>query len=206
MSRDKSAIILAGGKGSRLGYVDKAFLMYNGRFFIDILIKKLTDFKEVIVVTNSPEKYTKYVKDYKYSNNIKIVTDKIKNIGPIGGIYTGLLTSKYDENFILSCDTPFISEEFIKYMKELSGDYLIAVPTHEANMEPLCAIYKKGIIKKIEKSIEEKNYRVNSIFNESHVKRIELENFLDKEMIIKRFYNVNTDYELKNINQIEKNK
>ncbi|MGL5232003.1 MAG: molybdenum cofactor guanylyltransferase [Fusobacteriaceae bacterium] len=206
MSRDKSAIILAGGKGSRLGYVDKAFLMYNGRFFIDILIEKLTDFKEVIVVTNSPEKYTKYVKDYKYSNNIKIVTDKIKNIGPIGGIYTGLLTSKYDENFILSCDTPFISEEFIKYMKELSGDYLIAVPTHEANMEPLCAIYKKGIIKKIEKSIEEKNYRVNSIFNESHVKRIELENFLDKEMIIKRFYNVNTDYELKNINQIEKNK
>ncbi|MGL5054589.1 MAG: molybdenum cofactor guanylyltransferase [Fusobacteriaceae bacterium] len=206
MSRDKSAIILAGGKGSRLGYVDKAFLMYNGRFFIDILIEKLTDFKEVIVVTNSPEKYTKYVKDYKYSNNIKIVTDKIKNIGPIGGIYTGLLTSKYDENFILSCDTPFISEEFIKYMKELSGDYLIAVPTHEANMEPLCAIYKKGIIKKIEKSIEEKNYRVNSIFNESHVKRIKLENFLDKEMIIKRFYNVNTDYELKNINQIEKNK
>lgn len=206
MSIDKSAIILAGGKGSRLGYVDKAFLEYKGRFFIDILIEKLSDFKEVIVVTNSPEKYTKYVEDYKYSNSIKIVTDKIKDIGPIGGIYTGLLTSKSNENFIISCDTPFISKDFIKYMKELSGDYLIAVPIHETNMEPLCAIYKKDIIKNIEKSIEEKKYRVNSIFDKSYIKWIELENFLDREMIIKRFYNVNTEHELKGVNEIDKDK
>lgn len=206
MGIDKSAIILAGGKGSRLGYVDKAFLKYNGRFFIDILIEKLTDFKEVIVVTNSPEKYARYVEDYKYSNSIKIVTDKIKDIGPIGGIYTGLLTSKSNENFIISCDTPFISEDFIRYMRELSGDYLIAVPIHETNMEPLCAIYKKDIIKNIEKSIEEKKYRVNSIFDKNLIKWIELEKFLDKEMIVKSFYNVNTDCELKGIDQIEKDK
>ena len=61
----KTAIILAGGKGSRLGYIDKAFLKYNGEFFIDILLEKLKEFKEIIIVTNSPEKYSDYEKKYK---------------------------------------------------------------------------------------------------------------------------------------------
>lgn len=204
MSIDKSAIILAGGKGSRLGYVDKAFLKYKERFFIDILIEKLRDFKEVIVVTNSPEKYLGYVENYKYSNSIKIVTDKVKDIGPLGGIYTGLLSSKFNENLIISCDTPFISEELIKYMKDLSGNYFIAVPTYEDNVEPLCSLYKKDIIKNIEKSIEEKKYRVNSIFNEDYIKWIELEKFSGKDAIIKSFYNINTKFELDSINKISK--
>lgn len=199
----KTAIILAGGKGSRLGYVDKAFLKYNGEFFIDILLEKLKEFEEIIIVTNSPEKYSDYEKNYKYVNNLKIITDKVKGIGPLGGIYTGLLNSKYSESFIVSCDTPFINGEFIKYVKELKGDYFIALPVYGEKREPLCALYKKNIIEIIEKRIEEKNYKIDSIFLNEYTRHIKVDEIFKNNNIIKGFYNINTQEELEKINSKE---
>lgn len=185
----KSAIILAGGKGSRLGYVDKAFLKYKEKYFIDILIEKLQIFDEIIVVSNFPEKYTNY-------KNIKVVKDKIKDIGPLGGIYSGLMASDNTEALVISCDTPFINEEFLKYLKKIHGDYSIAVPVTKTNREPLCALYKKNILKKIEESIEKKYYKINSIFEPKYMKWIDIEEFINKDEIIKGFHNVNTEKEL----------
>ncbi|MBP6063265.1 MAG: molybdenum cofactor guanylyltransferase [Fusobacteriaceae bacterium] len=199
----KTAIILAGGKGSRLGYIDKAFLKYNGEFFIDILLEKLKEFKEIIIVTNSPEKYSDYEKKYKYINNLKIITDKVKGIGPIGGIYTGLLNSKYNESFIVSCDTPFVNKEFIKYVKELKGDYFIALPVYGEKKEPLCALYKKNIIEIIEKRIGEKKYKIDSIFLNEYTRHIKVNEIFKNDNIIKGFYNINTQEELEKINSKE---
>ena len=203
MMENKTAIILAGGKGSRLGYIDKAFLKYNGEFFIDILLEKLKEFKEIIIVTNSPEKYSDYEKKYKYTNNLKIITDKVKGIGPIGGIYTGLLNSKYSESFIVSCDTPFVNKEFIKYVKELKGDYFIALPVYGEKKEPLCALYKKNIIEIIEKRIVEKNYKIDSIFLNEYTRHIKVNEIFKNDNIIKGFYNINTQEELEKINSKE---
>lgn len=181
----KSAIILAGGKGSRLGYVDKAFLTYKGQYFIDILLDKLKNFHEIIIVTNSPEKYS----DYK---NIKIIEDTVKNIGPIGGIFSGLQHITSDEALVLSCDIPFISISFINYLKTLDYSEEIIVSSIYGKMEPLCSLYKKSILKTMENSILNKDYKISNIFNKVKVKYIPV----DKEEIIKSFYNINTPKDL----------
>ncbi|MGL4787227.1 MAG: molybdenum cofactor guanylyltransferase, partial [Cetobacterium sp.] len=97
MKYKKSVILLAGGKGSRLNYVDKSFLEFKGKPFFEIIIEKLENFSEIIIISNSPEKYLKY--------NVKVIEDDIKNIGPLGGIFTGLKNALNDECLILSCDT-----------------------------------------------------------------------------------------------------
>ena len=80
MKKFGTAIILAGGKSTRMGF-DKQFLELNKKRLIDIIINKLKEeFEEIIIVTNKPEEYRKYTQ--------KILSDKIKDVGPLGGIYT----------------------------------------------------------------------------------------------------------------------
>lgn len=42
--------------------------------------------------------------------------DAVARCGPIGGIYTGLKTSRKDAVLFLACDMPFVSSEFLEKM------------------------------------------------------------------------------------------
>ena len=57
MDNLNTAIILAGGKSSRMGF-DKQFLVTNEkRLILDIAKKLKKHFKEIIIVTNKKEYY-----------------------------------------------------------------------------------------------------------------------------------------------------
>ncbi len=185
----KTAVILAGGQGSRMGYRDKAFLRYEGKPFIQCLLEKLEGFKEIIVVSNRPEEYMDY--------SVKVVEDEIKGIGPLGGIYTGLLHSTYEEILVVSCDTPFQDREFLNYMGGLSGNYEAALPRHREGREPLCALYRKTLVGDIEKLIDEKSYKIAHLFKKNRVEWIDVESMTKDIEIIKGFKNINTPEELR---------
>ncbi len=187
----KTVVILAGGQGSRMGYRDKAFLRYEGLPFIDHLLKKVEGFAEVIVVSNNPGEYRNYP--------VKVVGDKVKDIGPLGGIYTGLLHSTYEEVLVISCDTPFQRKEFLEYMGGLSGSYDAAIPKHREGREPLCALYKKSLLGDIEKLIEEKSYRIALLFKENMVEWVDIESMTESIEIVKGFKNINTPEELREV-------
>ncbi len=187
----KTAVILAGGQGSRMGYRDKAFLRYGGTSFIDHLLKKVEGFAEVIVVSNNPGEY----KDYP----VKVVEDRVKGIGPLGGIYTGLFHSTYEEILVISCDTPFQRREFLEYMGGLSGSYNVAIPKHAEGREPLCALYKKSLLEDIEELIEEKSYRIALLFNKNRVEWVDIESMTEGIEIVKGFKNINTPEELREV-------
>ena len=85
-----TAIILAGGKSSRMGF-DKQFLQIDDRRIMDDVIHNLEqEFDEIIIVTNKPEEYS----NYKH----KIVKDIIVGKGPLSGIHVGLKESSSNHN------------------------------------------------------------------------------------------------------------
>ena len=74
MAYMETAIILAGGKSSRMGF-DKQFLKLQDRYVIEMIAEKLKEiFSEIIIVTGKPEEYVKY--------GFKPVEDEVKNSGP----------------------------------------------------------------------------------------------------------------------------
>jgi len=110
MNKFNTAVILAGGKSSRMGF-DKQFLEINKKRLLDTQIHKLRkEFEEIIVVSN---KTTQYI-----DVNYKIVCDEIKEIGPLGGIHVGLKNSTSKYTYITACDMPIISNDYIRFMKE----------------------------------------------------------------------------------------
>ncbi|WP_321328203.1 molybdenum cofactor guanylyltransferase [uncultured Ilyobacter sp.] len=187
----KTAVILAGGKGSRMGNIDKAFLKYNGKTFIQCILEKVEEYDEILIVSNSPEKYKQY--------KVKVVEDRVKGIGPLGGIYTGLICSSYDEVLILSCDTPFQNRNFLKYLGEMSGDYEVALPVHKEGREPLTALYKKSLIGGIEKLIHSKIHKIAFLYEDRYVKRVNIEEMPKNQEIKSGFRNINTIEELREV-------
>jgi len=142
-----TAIILAGGKSSRMGF-DKQFLMIREKRLMESMIDKLNkEFNEFIVVTNKPEYYV----DFPH----KLVTDKIVGQGPLSGIHAGLSEADSKYSFVIACDMPNINLDYIRYMKESikNTDYDGCITYSKDWIEPFSSFYSKEILQDLEKSL-----------------------------------------------------
>lgn len=187
-----SALILAGGKGSRLHYCDKALLKYNEKMnFLEKILFELEEMDEIIVSRNKPL-------DKIYSN-VKVVKDEYIDIGPIAGIYSGLLNCKNEYLFIITCDTPNINKKFIKKILEaVDTEYdAILVKDNSGHLNSLCGVYKKSLLPLFKEAIEKERYKVLGIRDKIKIKILEFkEEEFNIDFVLK---NVNTEEDLKNL-------
>ncbi|MGL4848700.1 MAG: molybdenum cofactor guanylyltransferase [Clostridium sp.] len=161
------AVILAGGESSRMNYSPKALLKYEDKLFIDREIEALKDFKEILVSCND-EKIKEKIQGY------KIIEDKIKNIGPIGGLYSVLSEVDDEKVLVVSCDMPFLKKEILNKLGSIDFKEECLIPTVNGKIEPFCGVYKKEILGKIKKSIEEEKYGLIRFIKGLNVKFIEI--------------------------------
>lgn len=79
---DICALVLAGGRNTRMNGRNKAFLFYEDKTFIQNIIDVLSEFKNVYISVDNKEKCSNL--------NYKLIEDEYKEIGRIGGIYSSL--------------------------------------------------------------------------------------------------------------------
>ncbi|MFC1496614.1 molybdenum cofactor guanylyltransferase [Candidatus Margulisiibacteriota bacterium] len=182
-----NGIILAGGQSLRFGE-DKAFVKVRDSILIESLISLMTSlFDNLIIVTNYPDKYSGY--------QVQLIRDKIKGVGPLGGIYAGLLASDAEFNFITACDMPFINAELVKYMKKTARSDVL-VPSHAGKLEPLCAVYSKNCIPLIERQLRAGDYKIQNFFPEAEVEMVDEETIKKYDPAKATFLNLNTKKDL----------
>ena len=181
-----TAIILAGGKSSRMGF-DKQFLKIKERLLIENLIQRLKpSFSEIVIVTNRPEEYK--------SLPVIVTQDVFKGIGPLAGIHAGLLKSTSHFSYIIACDMPNINIEFINYMKsQITGsDKKAAIARFKEWVEPFNAFYSKDIIEVLEDFLELGGRSVSRFSNNLDAYFIEEEKAREFSQNWDMFYNLNT--------------
>jgi molybdopterin-guanine dinucleotide biosynthesis protein A len=187
MEQDKglNAIILAGGKNTRMAGQDKAFLEIGGRPVIAALIDGLKALvNEIIIVTANPRKYTGF--------KASLVSDEIPDKGPLMGIYSGLKISSSKYNFIVACDMPFVKPSLIRYLIDCADGYDIIIPKIDGKFHPLFGIYSRGCIPVMQEMLKEDILKISVIFPKvkTHfLSRQELEKF-DKGLV--SLININT--------------
>ncbi|MFN3966635.1 MAG: molybdenum cofactor guanylyltransferase [Endomicrobiia bacterium] len=180
-----TGIILSGGKNTRIG-TNKAFLKIIGMEIIEIIVDKFKDiFEEIIVVTNSTEEYQHL--------EVKLVKDIIPNKDSLGGLYSGLVNSKNQYNFVVACDMPFVNVELIKFMKSNYNSFDVVVPKLKNGYEPLHAIYSKNCIGPVKKQIERNNLKIIDFFSEVRVKEITEDTIRQFDPQLLSFFNINTE-------------
>jgi len=162
-----TAIVLAGGKSSRMGGEDKSMLLVNGMPLIQHIVNQLDNhFDEVIIGANDVEKYSFLGK--------KVVPDIERDKGPLMGIYSCLKESSSDVNFITACDIPEMNMKLIQNMINLSTDVDIVMPVKDGDKhEPLYAVYKKSATEEAKSIISRNGRRIIELLNNLHVKLVE---------------------------------
>ncbi len=188
-----TAIILAGGRSSRMGR-NKALLEIGGERIVDrtvSLFKSL--FKEVILVTNTPDEYA-YL-------DVRTVTDLYPGKGSLGGIYTGISYASYDYSFIASCDMPFLNSELIEFIISLKGNYDLVVPKLRDGYEPLHAVYSKNCLKPIETVMDKGDLRIIGFYSEVKIREVSEEELAPFISAPSPFININTPEEYKAISK-----
>lgn len=184
---DATAIILAGGKSTRMGNTEnKALLQITGTHLIEKITRTLEPhFKEIIIstTTETASKYTFLP--------YRTAVDEEPDQGPLMGILTGLRASNRPVNFVMACDIPEIDLPFIQTMTAFTTQFDIVVPvTGKDKYEPLFAFYHRRVIPKIRELLNRRVRKAIELFTLCRVKYIPL----GKN---DWFYNLNTitDYE-----------
>lgn len=188
---DISALILAGGKSSRMKGRNKAFLEYNNKSFIENIAEALKDFDNIYISVDKKEKY----KDLNYS----LIEDKYKDIGPMGGIFSTFKYTNTDFLFVAACDMPKINSEFIKFMisNVKEHDSCVVAKDSKGRLYPLGAVYNKNILPIMEEMIKNKDYKLVNLIKNVNGKIVSLEDSpISEEVLI----NVNDPEEYKKLN------
>lgn len=141
-----SAAILAGGTATRFGGAIKSNLVIDGRNVLSRIMDAISGiFSEIIIVTNNPAEFGHF-------DDIKIISDIFKGIGPLGGIHAALMASSSEAVFIVAGDMPLLRREIIydqvELFKEKQPDVLI--PRIGDYIEPLHSVYKRSILSALE--------------------------------------------------------
>lgn len=187
-----SAVILAGGCSTRMGGSDKAMLRVEGKPIIERSLSVLGEiFEELIIVTNGARTYS--------YEGVKIVKDEIKNIGPLGGIYTGLCNLTGNAGFFVGCDMPFLHNGIIHrqvdFFNQMQCDAF--VPRIGSSIEPLHAIYRNTLKDKILSFLKDSKERsIKEFLKTIDVRYFDLD---DTDLNRHCFKNVNTPEELRGL-------
>lgn len=157
-----TAIILAGGQSSRMGR-DKSLLPADSMPLIGKIVSQLKDhFREVIISANDIEKY-RFL-------NLPVIPDLEEGKGPLMGIYSTLLRSKHEINFVMACDIPDLNIEYVKEMLCRAKDHQIVVPAwSDGRLEPLFAVYTRSVLDKVKKLLDAGDRKISLLFNSADV-------------------------------------
>jgi molybdopterin-guanine dinucleotide biosynthesis protein A len=184
-----TAIILAGGKSSRMGQA-KALLLFDDEPLIVHSARALKRIFVEIVVVAAPDQELPPLP-------AKIVHDEAAYQGPVAGIYYGLGAASCEFCFLTSCDAPFLNNELIAYLAAQIAGYDVVVPYWEERYQPLHAVYRRSVLPLLKAQLERGELRPIYLFEKVRTRKISEDEIRRFDPDGLSFSNINTpeDYQ-----------
>ncbi len=134
-----SAIVLAGGRGRRMGEVDKGLLSLQGKPLVRWVVERIApQVDEVLISANrNLERY----REMGYA----VLPDEMPGFpGPLAGLYRAIGEARHPLWLSVPCDTPFLPEDLVLhlYAALLADKAELAVAGVEGRAQPaICLGY-----------------------------------------------------------------
>lgn len=182
-----TAVILAGGKSTRMKS-NKALLPYSGELFIERIHRQLSAmFPEVILVTNTPELY-RFLP-------CRMVPDEFPGLGSLAGIHAALKHSKTEYIFVVACDMPYLNGQLIRRMVAKADGADVVIPRTDDGYEPLHAIYGKSCLPAMENALRDEKVKIVDCFDWDRVAVVTKDEIVVDDPEFLSFRNINTPEE-----------
>lgn len=154
-----SAILLAGGKSSRMGR-DKAALPFRGMTLLEWQLQRLWSLGvEDIMLSGLCREMT----------GIRVVPDEFPGRGPLSGLHACMKAAAYPDCLVLSVDVPLVPlpalAELVRVHRETGGK--VTLLRHGDKWEPLMGVYQSELFRDAERILQEKNTAVRRLLDET---------------------------------------
>ena len=188
LTNKAGAIILAGGKSTRMGTA-KAQLQFGEGTMLERVMHILHSLLDTVVVVGAPKQT--------FPLNVGQVIwarDAVVDEGPLRGLQAGLiaLPDSVEWVFVTGCDTPLLRPAFLRQLFGFCKDIKAVVPNIRGVPQPLTAVYATDILPVIAKMLEDGQRSLQAL-----VRRIDT-HFVSEEVVrqvdpnLDSFENVNT--------------
>lgn len=152
--RDCGALVLAGGRGSRMGGREKALLTLGGETLLRRLERELAPFGEKLLSTNCPE--------LARGTAFTPVADRQRDRGPLEGIAAALACCRSAALLVLPCDMPGYTEALGAWLlAQGEADWPAWVCRAADGLHPLCGVYTRACLPALDRCLEAGVYRVS---------------------------------------------
>lgn len=189
---DITAVILAGGKGSRMGNHDKGLIKLANKPLIKYVIDSIQQQVDRIIISAN-----RNTDEYQQLGFPVICDEKTEFNGPLSGIYEALkmCTTKY--LMVLPCDCPFIEVDIIeKLYRSAEKNNSDVVLIHDGQfLQPLFSLISKNALTSLEQCIAAKNFKAKQWMTDQKHSIIE-----DNRPML--FFNINNKNDLASAEKI----
>lgn len=191
----RSALILAGGTGSRLG-LDKSLLEFEGWPLIWWSVERLNCVADEVIVVARNDRQSELLKHIVPA--ARLTCDCEYGFGPVAGLATGIKYSRSKYVFATGCDLPFLNVKVIEKLFELAEDYDAAVPKWSNGMiEPLHAVYeRRATCMACFMALEQGERRISVPLRNLRIRDVPVELLLPFDPELSTFFNLNTEKDL----------
>ena len=181
MNKDVCAVILAGGKSSRMGR-DKASLTLGHETFLQRIAAELDacGFQEKYVSLGIGNRYGTHEEENctgtgeKTEIHIPVgwtaVRDRYRDCGPLGGIHAALSACRAEWALFISCDTPLYRRELAELLiskipgtSEVSGTQLVIPVTPDGRWHMTCALWRRTLLPEVEAQLKSGDHRLRAL-------------------------------------------
>ena len=169
-----TGVILCGGKSTRMG-TDKGLILFQNKTLVEQAIDSIKAYCPVILLSTNNKSYSNF--------GYRLVHDIYTNIGPIGGIYSGLTEIETERCLITACDIPHIEANiFDRMISESKVSQIMLLKLSDSYFQPFPAILSKSVIPAVKDQIENRNYKLQDLYRKielqqpDHVATINIDN------------------------------
>ena len=185
-----TALILAGGRGSRMGSVDKGLQLFKGMPMVAHVLERMSpQVDEVIINANrSIDQYAAF--------GHRVVPDTIDGFaGPLAGLHVGLMQATTPLLVTAPCDSPFLPLDLVTRLHNAMelGNVDLAVAKTYDQVHPVFCLVKRDLEPHLREFLASGQRKIDKWYATLRVVEVQ---FDDQESA---FTNINTEVELREL-------
>jgi molybdopterin-guanine dinucleotide biosynthesis protein A len=183
-----TGVILAGGRGSRMGSVDKGLKLLRGKPMVQWVAERFApQVSEVLV--NANQNIDKY-----HILGYKVIPDEIGGFaGPLAGLHRGLSEATHDLVATSPCDSPFLPLDLIARLRaamDKAGAELTVAKTGD-QPHPVFCLCRRTVLPGLTEFLAGGGRKIDAWYSKLKIVEVQFDDQPDA------FSNINTEDELK---------
>ena len=166
-----TTVILAGGKGTRIGG-NKGLQLLHGKALIDWVLDTIRPHSDEILINANTNK-----SDYA-NRGVRVIADPSPEYaGPLAGLQAALQSAQHGWVACVPCDTPFLPDNLFDRLRSAITPTTEAIVTvADGQRQPTIALYRKEVLPKLDAYLDSGARKVGDWLHTLRVSEVVFEN------------------------------